>query len=253
MKSYFKGVVLAIGLVTFGCVGFLLSVGALVLSPLFPSLRFYSNSFFLEPFGAFARTLVGIKLTVLNRERIYAARPAIFIGNHQSGMDLAVIGECCPSRSVIVGKRELLFIPVFGWFFWIAGNVLIDRANKTSAKAGIDRVRMKLAQRNLNLAIFPEGTRSKTGEILPFKRGAFYLAASTGYPIIPVVCSNLKGKGIWEQFQLNGGNVVVSVMPPIETQNLNLSDLAGFSERVRQSMIEEYARVCALADQMDVR
>jgi lysophosphatidate acyltransferase len=251
--GYLKGILLGVAMILFGSIGFLGSVIALLLSPVFPKLRFYSNSFFLEPFGWFARTVVGVKLTILNRDRIYSARPAIFIGNHQSGLDLAVIGQCCPARSVIVGKKELKAIPVFGWFFWIAGNLLIDRANKSSAKSQIEKVRRKLADQNLNLAIFPEGTRSKTGEILPFKRGAFYLAVSTGYPLIPVVCSNLQGKGIWERFQLKGGNVVISVMPPIETRELNLSDLAGFSERVRQTMIEEYARVSALADQLDLR
>jgi lysophosphatidate acyltransferase len=251
--GFIKAVILAIGLLVFGLIGFLGAGFALLLSPLFPGLRFYSNSFFLEPFGWFARKVAGVKLTILNRERIHSARPAIFIGNHQSGLDLAVIGQCCPARSVIVGKKELKAIPIFGWFFWIAGNLLIDRANKSSAKSEIERVRKKLSERNLNLAIFPEGTRSKTGEILPFKRGAFYLAVSTGYPIIPVVCSNLQGKGIWEQFQLKGGNVVVSVLPPIDTQGLNLSDLSAFSEQVRSQMVEEYVRVSALAQELDFR
>jgi lysophosphatidate acyltransferase len=105
----------------------------------------------------------------------------------------------------------------------------------------------------LNLAIFPEGTRSKTGEMLPFKKGAFYMAVATGCPVIPVVCSNLQGKGIWETFQLKGGNVVVSVLPPLETAHLNLSDLGGFTEQVRTLMLQEYARVTQLADQMDLR
>ncbi len=251
--GFLKAALLALGLLCFGFIGFVGALLALMLSPLFPGLRFYSNSFFLEPFGWFARRVVGVKLTILNRERIHESRPAIFIGNHQSGLDLAVIGQCCPVRSVIVGKKELKAIPVFGWFFWIAGNLLIDRSNKSSAKAQIEKVRQKLSERNLNLAIFPEGTRSKTGEILPFKRGAFYLAVSTGYPIIPVVCSNLQGKGIWERFQLKGGNVVLSVLPPIETKGLNLSDLSVFSDQVRGKMVEEYARVSALAEEMDLR
>ncbi|MBU6154328.1 MAG: 1-acyl-sn-glycerol-3-phosphate acyltransferase [Bdellovibrionales bacterium] len=251
--GFIKGVLLALGLLFFGLFGFSCALIALLLTPVFPTLRFFSNSFFLEPFGWFARTLVGVKLTVLNRGRIHAARPAIFIGNHQTGLDLAVIGQCCPVRSVIVGKKELKAIPLFGWFFWIAGNLLIDRANKSSAKAEIERVRKKLKERDLNLAIFPEGTRSKTGEILPFKRGAFYLAVSTGYPIIPVVCSNLQGKGIWERFQLKGGNVVVSVLPPIETGSLNLSDLSSFSDQVRKLMVDEYVRVSALAEELDLR
>jgi 1-acyl-sn-glycerol-3-phosphate acyltransferase len=194
-----------------------------------------------------------VKLSFLNRERAFSLRPAIIIGNHQSGLDLAFISQACPSQVVIVGKREIARIPIFGWFFALAGNLLINRADKSGSKAQIDGVRQQLKDHDLNLAIFPEGTRSKTGEILPFKRGAFYLAVSTGYPVIPVVCSNLKGKALWETLDLKGGNVVISVLPPIETQGLNLSDLAGFSERVRQAMVEEYDRVTELANQLDLR
>lgn len=251
--GFVKAILLAAGLVVFGLVGFLFSLFALLLSPVVPGLRFRSNEAFLIPFGWFARTIAGIRLTILNGERIHAARPAIFIGNHQSGLDLAVIGHVCPSRSVIVAKEEIRRIPVFGWFFMIAGNLLLNRADKAGSKARIEGVRQKLKDHSLNLAIFPEGTRSKTGDILPFKRGAFYLAVSTGYPLIPVVCSDLRGKGIWESFQLRGGNVVISVLPPISTKELNFSDLAPFTERVRQSMIEEYARVTALANQLDLR
>ena len=251
--SLIKALALLIGLSWFGLIGFLFSVFALGLSFIFPELRYRSNEVFLVPFSHFARWVTGVKLTFLNRERAYSARPAILIGNHQSGLDLAFISQACPSRAVIVGKREITRIPIFGWFFAAAGNLLINRADKSGAKAQIDGVRNQLKKHSLNLAIFPEGTRSRSGEILPFKRGAFYLAVSTGYPVIPVVCSNLKGKAIWETADLRGGNVVISVLPAIETQDLNLSDLAEFSERVRRTMVEEYARVTELANQLDLR
>jgi lysophosphatidate acyltransferase len=248
-----KAFVLALGLIFFGGLAFLFSFIAFVISPMFPALRYASNSVFLIPFSRFARVVIGVRLHVLNAERILAARPAILIGNHQTGLDLALISQACTSRTVIVGKREILHIPVFGWYFAMAGNLLIDRADQRSAKSRMDAIRERLKRERLNLAIFPEGTRSKTGEMLPFKKGAFYMAVATGCPVIPVVCSNLQGKGIWETFQLKGGNVVVSVLPPMETAHLNLSDLGGFTEQVRALMLQEYARVTQLADQMDLR
>jgi lysophosphatidate acyltransferase len=248
-----KGVTLALGLVFFGGIAFLFSLSAFLLSPAFPSLRYLSNSVFLVPFSAFARWVVGIRLRVENAERTALARPAVLIGNHQTGLDLALISQACTSRTVIVGKRELLRIPVFGWYFAMAGNLLIDRADKSSAKARMDKLKERLKTESLNLAIFPEGTRSKTGEILPFKKGAFYMAFATGCPIIPVVCSNLQGKAIWESFDLKGGNVVVSVLPPLETRHLNLSELGTFTEQVRGLMTAEFSRVSRLADQMDLR
>jgi lysophosphatidate acyltransferase len=247
-----KALILAVGLLFFGLLAFLFSVFAILVSPVFPELRFRSNEVFLFPFSRFARLISGVKLNFLNLERVHQERPAILIGNHQSGLDLAFISQACPERAVIVGKREIARIPLFGWFFALAGNLLINRADKSGAKAQIDSVRERLRKHRLNLAIFPEGTRSKTGEILPFKRGAFYLAVSTGFPVIPIVCSNLQGKAIWEKGDLKGGNIVISVLPPIDTSGLNLSDLAAFSERVRQLMIEEYQRVTDLAKALDL-
>jgi lysophosphatidate acyltransferase len=247
-----KALVLAVGLVFFGGLAFFFSLVAWLISPFARSLRYLSNSVFLVPFSHFARKVVGIRLHVENRERIERSRPAVLVGNHQSGLDLALISQACTSRTVIVGKKELLRIPVFGWYFAMAGNLLIDRADKGSAKARMDEVRKKLTSEGLNLAIFPEGTRSKTGEILPFKKGAFYLAVATGYPIIPVVCSNLQGKAIWETLDLKGGKVVVSVLPPMETAHLNLSDLGVFTEEVRRIMMDEFIRVSRLANQEDL-
>jgi 1-acyl-sn-glycerol-3-phosphate acyltransferase len=242
-----KALMLAVGLVFFGGAAFFLSILAALASPVFPGLRFYSNSFFLIPFGWFARKVTGLRVILQNPERIHAHRPAVFIGNHQSGLDLAVIGMACPARTVIVGKQEIGRIPFFGWFFWIAGNLLIDRSDKRGSKSKMDSIRARLEKNRLNLAIFPEGTRSKTGSILPFKRGAFYLAASAGYPIIPVVCSDLTGKGIWENFGLGGGKVIVSILEPVPTLGLNLSDLSTLSDSIRSAMIREYERVSLLA------
>lgn len=247
-----KAALLASGLVLFGGFAFIFSAVAWAVSPIQPSLRYWSNSVFLVPFSHFARWVIGIQLHIEHGERANLVRPAVLIGNHQTGLDLALISQACTSRTVIVGKKEILRIPVFGWYFAMAGNLLIDRTDRGSAKARMDGIRNRIKREKLNLAIFPEGTRSKTGEILPFKKGAFYMAVATGCPIIPIVCSNLQKKAIWESFDLRGGHVVVSVLPPLETSHLNLSELAAFTEQVRALMIEEFSRVSRLADQMDL-
>ena len=188
-----------------------------------------------------------IKLVILNKERTSLHRPAILIGNHQTGLDFAIISQACPGGMLIVAKRELLKIPVFGWFFAIAGNVLIDRSNPRAAKKQMDDARELLNRMNLTLAVFPEGTRSKTQEILPFKKGAFHMAVSMGLPIVPIVCSSLKGKAIWETAKLSGGHVVVSVLPPIETKGVTIEQIDSFRDNVRQLMIEEFKRITELA------
>lgn len=246
--GFVKAFLLLIGLLFFAFIAFLVSVVASVYSPIAPGLKTKLNQILITPFGLFARFIVGIKLEVLNEERLHLHRPMIFFGNHQTGLDLAIIGSVCTDGAVIVGKKEIQKIPIFGWFWKSAGNLLINRANPEEAKAQIAELRQTLIQKNLNLAIFPEGTRSKSGEILPFKKGVFYLAAQTKLPLIPVVCSRLKGKAIWENFELRGGKVIISVLEPIDTKNLQEADLDVFRDQIRVKMIAEYERINALAD-----
>jgi 1-acyl-sn-glycerol-3-phosphate acyltransferase len=249
--GYLKGFILLIALFFFALIAFLASLIALIYEPISPGLKNRLNSVFLVPFGIFARWLVGVKLVVLNEERLHLHRPMIFFGNHQSGMDLAVIGSVCTDGAVIVGKKEIQNIPLFGWFWKIAGNLLINRSKTAEAKAQIDGIRNTLIAKNLNLAIFPEGTRSKSGEMLPFKKGVFYMAASTGLPLVPVVCSKLKGKAVWENFELSGGHIVISVLEPIYDAKLHSENLDAFREEVRGKMVAEYDRINALAEEYD--
>jgi 1-acyl-sn-glycerol-3-phosphate acyltransferase len=153
--------------------------------------------------------------------------------------------HCCETRIKIHSHFWLVF--------WIAGNLLIDRSNPRSAKKQLDGARTILKEKNLNLAIFPEGTRSRNQEILPFKKGAFHIAVSLGFPILPVVCSNLKGKAIWEKKELAGGYAVISVMEPISTAGVTSEQLEDLMKSIREKMIVEFDRVNALAKDYDQR
>jgi 1-acyl-sn-glycerol-3-phosphate acyltransferase len=248
-----KAAIILLATMMIGFFAFILSLLTLVVSPIAPKLRFLSNQFFLIPFGMFVRALVGIKVVILHKQRVSENRPAVLIGNHQTALDFAVISHACPGGMIIVAKRELKFIPIFGWFFWIAGNLLIDRSNPRSAKKQLDGARTILKEKNLNLAIFPEGTRSRNQEILPFKKGAFHIAVSLGFPILPVVCSNLKGKAIWEKKELAGGYAVISVMEPISTAGVTSEQLEDLMKSIREKMIVEFDRVNALAKDYDQR
>jgi 1-acyl-sn-glycerol-3-phosphate acyltransferase len=249
--GFIKALVLALGLIFFGFLAFIASIFALILTPMFPRLRFWLNPVFLVPFGIFARKIIGIKFIVLNRDKVKNIRPAVFIGNHQTGLDLALLGSVCPYGSVIVGKKQIQNIPIFGWYFKIAGNLLIDRSKTIEAKRQLEKIREILISKNINLAVFPEGTRSQQETLLPFKKGAFHMAVATGLPLVPLVCSRLKGKAIWEKFELSGGHVIVSALPPIETKNLRPEDLESFRDQVHAQMSAEFERISKLAESYD--
>jgi 1-acyl-sn-glycerol-3-phosphate acyltransferase len=248
-----KAYTILIAMFVLGFIAFVMSVFALILSPIAPKLRYQANQFFLRPFGKFVRWLVGIKLIILNKDRVSVARPCVLVGNHQSALDFAIISQACPGGMIIVAKRELKFIPIFGWYFQIAGNLLIDRSNPRTAKSQLEAARALIKRENLNLAIFPEGTRSRNQEMLPFKKGAFHVAVSMGFPIVPVVCSSLSGKAVWEKKDLKGGHVVVSVMEAIPTLGISGDRIDALRDEVRNLMVVEFARISELASAYDER
>jgi 1-acyl-sn-glycerol-3-phosphate acyltransferase len=159
-----------------GLVGLLLSGG----SRLF--VFYFARTFC----GGIGR-LMGWSIVVEHRERLYATRPCVFVGNHQSIMDLLTYGAMIPRMVVAVGKKEIGKIPLFGWFFRFSGNLVIDRGNSEDAHRLLQDAARRLKDEGVSVFFMPEGHRGKGQELLPFKTGAFRLAAAAGVPIVPVV------------------------------------------------------------------
>ncbi|EJS91866.1 1-acyl-sn-glycerol-3-phosphate acyltransferase, partial [Pasteurella multocida subsp. multocida str. Anand1_cattle] len=118
----------------------------------------------------------------------------IYIGNHQNNYDMVTISYMVQPRTVSVGKKSLIWIPFFGLLYWVTGNILIDRENRTKAHGTMNEVAHRIHDDDLSVWMFPEGTRSRGRGLLPFKTGAFYAAIAAGVPIVPVVCSTTQGK-----------------------------------------------------------
>jgi 1-acyl-sn-glycerol-3-phosphate acyltransferase len=111
--------------------------------------------------------------------------PYIFMCNHQSALDIFALLSALPLSFKWIAKRELFFIPFFGWTMKRAGYISLDRKNPREALKAIDEAARKIKE-GMNIIIFPEGTRSKDGSLLPFKKGGFSLALRARVPIVPV-------------------------------------------------------------------
>ena len=111
-------------------------------------------------------------------------QPVIFMSNHESQMDPPVLIAALPLPAVYIAKKELKYVPFIGWAAWAAGVIFIDRGDRDRAMTSI-RAAAQQIRGGKNVVIFPEGTRSRTGEMLPFKKGGFALALEAGVPIIP--------------------------------------------------------------------
>ena len=132
--------------------------------------------------------LAGIRYRVRGREHIPAHRAVVFCSNHESNVDPPVLFQALHKRLHVLFKAELTKIPVLGAVMLGGGFVPVERARREASMASIDRAAASIRDGNTFL-IFPEGTRSKTAELLPFKKGGFIMAIKAQAPIVPVAVS----------------------------------------------------------------
>ena len=186
---------------------------------------------------AMGAALAGIKTRVAGRANIPAGQAVVFCANHQSNIDPPILFNALHPRLHILFKAELKKLPLLGKAFQVGGFVPIDRARREQSMAAIDQAAQSLREGNSFLT-FPEGTRSRTGALLPFKRGPFLMALKAQVPIVPVAvqggtASMRKGSRI-----VRPATVSVRIGEPIETQGMDLSDREQLADLVR-ARVEE--------------
>jgi 1-acyl-sn-glycerol-3-phosphate acyltransferase len=183
-----------------------------------------------------ARTLaglLGVRVHVRGLERLAGAGPFLFTPNHQSHLDILVLLGFLPGRTRFAAKRELWRHPVVGAVLDTLGMVPIDRQHPERAVEALDHA----AGGRGSLVVFPEGTRSRTGELQPFKKGAFVLAIASGLPVVPVVCRGtrrLMPRG--SRLAVVPGEVEIVIETPIPTAGLGYADRDALAERVRAAI-----------------
>ncbi|HEV2734713.1 MAG TPA: lysophospholipid acyltransferase family protein [Longimicrobiaceae bacterium] len=180
---------------------------------------------------------LGLRVRITGEAGLHTYRPCIFIANHQSALDLPVLAQAFAPGSVVIGKKELRSIPFFGWLFTTTGNIVIDRKDNRSAVGRLKEVEEAILQRGAAVWIFPEGTRgTEPGRMLPFKKGAFYMAAATGAPLVPVVVSPLAPRMSIPGRRLEPGDVEIRVLDPIPTAGLGEADVLPLMREARRRM-----------------
>ena len=197
-----------------------------------------------KPFSRGVLFISGVKLVVTGLENINPFGTYVFVSNHSSQFDIPVVQLAAPVRTSIIYKKEINKIPLFGWQMMLGPYIVIDRKNAEKAINSIRKAKQLMATKKISVHIFAEGTRSKTGEIQPFKRGAFYLASKVGYPVIPVTingASSILPKG---KLNIQSGTMHIHFDKPISTANLNTrQDEIDLMETVRNKIIENYLGV----------
>lgn len=188
--------------------------------------------------------LFGVQGKVLHPENLIQDDcPFIVVSNHQSSLDFIGMGKIFNPNSTFLSKKELLYCGPFGLALWLSGGLFINRSDSKQSIDTISKTATMLKRENLNIWIFPEGTRNTKLDMLPFKKGAFYLAVEAGVPIVPVVFSSFKSFYDPNFHVFESGSYVIDVLPPVSTENILRENVPDLTNRVRNSMIETFHKI----------
>lgn len=175
----------------------------------------------------------GVTVELEGLEHLDPPRPAVLVSNHESWYDVFALAGLLPVDYRFVGKQELVKIPFFGPAWLACGNIPIDRSNRAAAFESLRLAGEKIRRENAVVVMFPEGTRSADGEMLPFKKGAFVLALDLGVPVIPVGVSGSRELMPKGSFLVRPGRMRVRIGPPIEVEGMTVDDRDALLERAR--------------------
>jgi putative phosphoserine phosphatase/1-acylglycerol-3-phosphate O-acyltransferase len=191
-------------------------------------------NFSISLFADTASALIGLNLKVTGEQHLWSHRPAVFIFNHQSNVDLVVVSRLMRRDITGVGKREIRDIPVLGRVMESAGIVLIDRQDSASAIEALTSLVDTMRVEGKSVCLSPEGTRTLTPKLAKFKKGAFHLAIQAGAPIVPIVIHNSSDVQPKGDMIVHPGTVDVEVLPPIDTSNLRQKQPDGTTKWTRR-------------------
>ncbi|MGH9039654.1 MAG: lysophospholipid acyltransferase family protein, partial [Acidimicrobiia bacterium] len=181
--------------------------------------------------------LAGVKLDVTGEEHLWSHRPALFVFNHQSSLDVLIIGNLLRRDVTGVAKAEAATDPRFAVFGALAGVAYVDRSDTAQALSALDQVIARLRD-GVSIAIAPEGTRSATATLGPIKKGAFHMAMQAGVPVVPVVIRNA-GELMWRNSVLvRPGTIDVAVLPPVDATGWRRERIDDHVEDVRRRFLE---------------
>ena len=173
-----------------------------------------------------------IRLVVRGLDLMPTLGPVIYMGNHQGNIDIPALSVAIPRLFSWVAKEELFRVPVFGAAMRRAGYIPLDRSDGRKALKSM-RVAAERIAAGASVVIFPEGTRSLDGSLLPFKRGAFLLAAKAGVPIVPFTINGSRELNPPNRMELRPGTVSVSFAAPLQTAGVPEQKLM---EQVREAI-----------------
>ena len=191
---------------------------------------------------AWARSILyvsGIHVHVNGLENLNVDGSCILMPNHQSNFDIPVLLGCLPIQFRWLAKAELFKIPIFGRGMRGCGYISIDRSNRKSAFQSLAEAAAKI-RNGVSVLIFPEGTRSRDGRILPFKKGGFVLSVDAGVPIVPIVIFNTWSIMPKDRLRIRTQSVRMDILAPIPTSGYTRKTKNDLMNSVRNTICNAF-------------
>jgi lysophosphatidate acyltransferase len=182
--------------------------------------------------------ILGVRFNIKNKERLNQSYPAIYLSNHSSQLDPLIAIKFAPFGACGIAKKEIASIPFFGWSYLMSGHLLIDRSDRKKAIASLKELNLAIKKMNLGVWIWPEGTRSRDGRLLTFKKGFAHIAIQTGLPIVPIVIADAHKRWPSKSMKINAGEVHMQILEPISTENWTTENLSQHIEDIRNIFLE---------------
>lgn len=177
----------------------------------------------------------GVVVTCDGLDGLDLDRPYVLMSNHQSVFDIAAIVSTWPRSFRFVAKRELTWIPFFGWALVVGRHVIIDRSHRDRSVASLSRAAEQV-RNGTNVIIFPEGTRSPSGRMGEFKSGGFHLAIQAGVPVLPIAISGSRRITPKRSLRIESGRIHIRYGKPIPTDGLGVDDRGRLKQQVRAAI-----------------
>ena len=193
-----------------------------------------SQNFSFSLFADTASALIGMDLNLKGEEHLWSHRPAVFVFNHQSKADVIVVAKLLRRDIAGIGKQEIKKeTPIIGKVLELGGVVFIDRANASNAIDAMTPLVEAMLNDNKSVVLAPEGTRTVSPKMAPFKKGAFHLAMQAGVPMVPIVIHNAGDVAPKGDFVFRSATVEVEVLPPVDTSDWSVATINDHVRDVR--------------------
>jgi 1-acyl-sn-glycerol-3-phosphate acyltransferase len=176
------------------------------------------SSWIVQSWSKWLLFIGGVRYQIIGLENLDQDRNYVFAANHESAIDIPLVFACLPYHLVAIAKIELKRIPIFGWAMMAGGHFFVDRKDHKKALESLEKAKESMIKNPRSIIIFPEGTRSLNGEIMPFKKGGLVLAMKMGIPVVPIALCGTGDAMEKKRLTLNRQTIELRIGKPLNTK-----------------------------------